>query len=330
MFFPLYIRVFRAFSGLFLYASPDAYKCIHAYKKGRETIRYRKTPGPCPSGPAPHVTHTCAHDRKPVRPSRHHGPGHPRARGRGVPRPRRQPARAAQEPDGRGRRMQHHPPHGRRPHDRRGRHPHAAEPRAEGRGEHMDMDRSERPHAHVGDPHDQRDRVPRPRPARPARPAGARQGHPLPARPARPHRRTRAQPMGAHRTRAHRLRRLQGQGRPIGRGRRMGQGLAPPRRTDHTPRMQLRVHGRGDPLRTRPHVRRVDAHRDPIRRHPLMDRRERPRMPGTGFPEGHAPGDDAEPGRRAHDLHGGDRMHVRTGHGARGRGRMDPRPVDRP
>ena len=25
---------FRAFSGLFLYASPDAYKCIHAYRTG--------------------------------------------------------------------------------------------------------------------------------------------------------------------------------------------------------------------------------------------------------------------------------------------------------
>ena len=33
--FSFIYKGFRAFSGLFLYASPDAYRCIHAYKTGR-------------------------------------------------------------------------------------------------------------------------------------------------------------------------------------------------------------------------------------------------------------------------------------------------------
>ena len=35
--FSFIYKGFRAFSGLFLYASPDAYRCIHAYKTGRGT-----------------------------------------------------------------------------------------------------------------------------------------------------------------------------------------------------------------------------------------------------------------------------------------------------
>lgn len=44
--FSFIYKGFRAFSGLFLYASPDAYKCIHAYKTGRGTLRYCKVPRP--------------------------------------------------------------------------------------------------------------------------------------------------------------------------------------------------------------------------------------------------------------------------------------------
>ena len=41
-FFSFIYKGFRAFSGLFLYASPDAYRCIHAYKTGRKTLQYCK------------------------------------------------------------------------------------------------------------------------------------------------------------------------------------------------------------------------------------------------------------------------------------------------
>ena len=37
-FFSFIYKGFRAFSRLFLYASPDAYRCIHAYKKGRKNF----------------------------------------------------------------------------------------------------------------------------------------------------------------------------------------------------------------------------------------------------------------------------------------------------
>ena len=40
--FPLFIRVFGPFPKPFLYASPDAYKCIHAYETGRKTLQYCK------------------------------------------------------------------------------------------------------------------------------------------------------------------------------------------------------------------------------------------------------------------------------------------------
>ena len=42
---------FRAFSKLFLYASPDAYKCIHAYRTGRGDVTIGCTDGRCTATP---------------------------------------------------------------------------------------------------------------------------------------------------------------------------------------------------------------------------------------------------------------------------------------